>query len=68
MNKKEDLEKIQAQVFQNLRRLKGAPSVQMKNLPPPMYLEMDSDDEDMLTGSPSCFVPHILSSPGGMAN
>jgi len=49
MNKREDLDRIKNQVFKNLKSLKGAPSVQMKDLPPPMYLEMDSEDEDMLT-------------------
>lgn len=31
-------------------RGQGAPSVQMQEVPPPMYTDLDSEDEDKLTG------------------
>ncbi len=30
--------------------VQGAPSVQMKEMPPAFFVDMDSDDEDLLTG------------------
>ena len=31
--------------------VQGAPSVQMKEMPPAFFVDMDSDDEDLLTGA-----------------
>mmetsp|Transcript_11619 Transcript_11619/g.23314 ORF Transcript_11619/g.23314 Transcript_11619/m.23314 type:complete len:439 (-) Transcript_11619:78-1394(-) len=43
------LDGVRKQIFENLRHLQGAPSVQMQEIPPPLYTDMDSEDEDMLT-------------------
>lgn len=42
-NTKDYLERLKIKVFENLRCLSAAPSVQMAEVPPPLY---DSDDED----------------------
>ncbi len=36
---------------QRLDFVQGAPSVQMKEMPPAFFVDMDSDDEDLLTGA-----------------
>mmetsp|Transcript_47955 Transcript_47955/g.74903 ORF Transcript_47955/g.74903 Transcript_47955/m.74903 type:complete len:143 (-) Transcript_47955:291-719(-) len=43
------LDGIRKQVFENLRHLQGAPSVQMQELPPTILMDLDSEDEDTLT-------------------
>ncbi|KAJ1489465.1 hypothetical protein T484DRAFT_1936930 [Baffinella frigidus] len=49
-NSREYLDKVRQEVLVNLRCLQGAPSVQMKEMPPSsLYADMDSDDEDSLT-------------------
>ena len=49
-NSREYLEKVRNEVLQNLRCLQGAPSVQMKEMPPvALYQDYDSEDEDSLT-------------------
>ncbi|EKX43933.1 hypothetical protein GUITHDRAFT_72637 [Guillardia theta CCMP2712] len=48
-NTREYLENVRNTVLKNLRCLQGAPSVQMQQLPPALYVDMDSEDEDELT-------------------
>jgi len=49
-NTTESLEKVRNTVLQNLRCLQGAPSVQMKQMPPAfLSVDMNSEDEDSLT-------------------
>jgi acetoin utilization deacetylase AcuC-like enzyme len=48
-NSPQQLEKIRNECLENLRKLQGAPSVQMKVMPPAVYVDMDSEDEDSLT-------------------
>eukprot|EP00960_Hanusia_phi_P042332 755441-Hanusia_phi.AAC.1 len=48
-NTREYLEGVRNTVLKNLRCLQGAPSVQMQQLPPALYVDMDSEDEDELT-------------------
>jgi acetoin utilization deacetylase AcuC-like enzyme len=48
-NSPQELEKIRIEVLEKIRALQGAPSVQMKEMPPAFFVDMDSDDEDMLT-------------------
>ena len=42
-NSHRDVEKIKNRIFEHLRMVQGAPSVQMKHMPPEMVLEEDDD-------------------------
>lgn len=46
MNSREDLEKIKNKVLQNLSQIDHAPSVQMQEVPPDMYLMTESFKEE----------------------
>lgn len=46
-NTKEDLENVRIQTLENIRKLQGAPSVQMHDLPPIHLVDMDADDDDL---------------------
>eukprot|EP00741_Cyanophora_paradoxa_P008400 tig00001307_g8127.t1 len=46
LNRREELEKIKQRCFENLRQLRGAPSVQFQDIPPSLYPRAEEDLAD----------------------
>ena len=47
LNTKERLDEVRIQTLQNIKKLQGAPSVQMHDLPPISLVDMDSDEDEL---------------------